>query len=142
MKLSWVWLCKKAKLMLLQLNEAWTQVKIKLLKKEIDTATQQGVLLDMEKRINTLILIYIMTFHHQLMNRQKSLKIFYFKYTCYKRKLSIIIKKSLFIVYAWMEITFGFNMMHKCTKSYFCHALKFVEKQVFYQFFRALWVVV
>ena len=47
--------------MLLQLNEAWTQVKIKLLKKEIDTATQQGVLLDMEKRINTLILIYIMT---------------------------------------------------------------------------------
>ena len=61
MKLSWVWLCKKAKLMLLQLNEAWTQVKIKLLKKEIDTATQQGVLLDMEKRINTLILIYIMT---------------------------------------------------------------------------------
>ena len=83
--------------MLLQLNEAWTQVKIKLLKKEIDTATQQVVLVDMEKRINTLILIYIMTFHHQLMNGQK----------------------SLFIVYAWMEITFGFNMMHKCTKSYF-----------------------
>ena len=32
--------------MLLQLNEAWTQVKIKLLKKEIDIATQKGVLLD------------------------------------------------------------------------------------------------